>query len=85
MERVLTELEEDTDVNDNDINLLTEDFDVGQFIGAVISSLVSCFCGCFELSRLFKISEKLPQEEINPWFVNFNLQNCLEILGNINS
>ena len=80
MERVLTELEEDTDVNDNDINLLTEDFDVGQFIGAVISSLVSCFCACFELSRLFKISEKLAQEEINPWFVNLTYKIALKSL-----
>lgn len=36
LERVLHEIEENTDVNDNDINLLNaEDFNVGQFIGAV--------------------------------------------------
>ena len=36
LERALNEIEEIADVNDNDINRLKgEDFDVGQFIGAV--------------------------------------------------
>jgi len=36
LDRVLKEIEENADVNDNDINLLKgEDFNVGQFIGAV--------------------------------------------------
>ena len=36
LERVLNEIEENADVNDNDINSLRgEDFDVGQFIGTL--------------------------------------------------
>ena len=59
LERVLNEIEENVDVNDNDINRLKgEDFDIGQFIGAVsfihwflVSVHVWNSCGCSKFPK----------------------------------
>lgn len=45
LERLMNEIAESCDVNDNDVNLLnTEDFNVDQFIGAVF--YISCLFLC---------------------------------------
>ena len=59
LERVLSEMEENADVNDNDINLLKGgDFNVDQFLGAVF-----CIHWCPVSVHVWKscVSSKLPK------------------------